>query len=246
MNFDVLMKRALKTLTENSSVILTGVAVAGTVTTAIFAGKGAYQHGVQEAVSGVAEDPKKRLKESYHHYIPAVASGTMTIACIVGIHSVNSRKQAALISAYSVLDKGFENYKEKVVETLGEKKEKDVRDEVAKEAIFQNPVGDQIVIGKGSQLCYETITGRYFMSDIENIRRAENDIRDTVYHDMSASLNEFFSKIGLPQALVGDQLGWSIDRRIEIDYSSHLTDDGRACLSIDYSGYPIPNYYRLG
>lgn len=260
MNFDVLMKRTLKTLTENSSVILTGVAVAGTITTSIFAAKGHADAKTYQIKSDaeynytVGYESRKsediELREYvglyWRHYVPAVASGTMTIACIIGIHSVNSRKQAALISAYSVLDKGFENYKEKVVETLGEKKEKDVRDEVAKEAIFQNPVGDQLVIGKGTQLCYETITGRYFMSDIETVRRAENDIRDTLHHDMSASLNVFFNKIDLPSTRAGDELGWSIDRPIQVDYSSHLTDDGRPCLSIDYIGAPHVNYYKLG
>ena len=54
--------------------------------------------------------------------------------------------------------------RKKVVEAVGEKKEKKIQDAVAKERIDSHPVGtSQIIItGKGSELCYDTVSGRYF------------------------------------------------------------------------------------
>lgn len=250
MNFDALMKRTLKTLADNSSVILTGAAVAGTVTTAIFAAKGhadAVSNEMPEDAEYQPKTHKEFVKVYWKHYIPAATCGAVTIACIIGIHTSNTRRQAALISAYSVVDKAFEDYREKVVETVGARQESDIRDEVAKTQIQENPVSNNQVhiTGSGEQLCYDSLTGRYFKSDIETIRKAQNDVNSQIINDMYCSQNEFYALIGLPPASVGEELGWTTSRMMDISFSTHLSDDGRPCLALNYIPSPVRNYWSV-
>lgn len=52
-------------------------------------------------------------------YIPAILLGTSTIACIFGAQILNQRQQAALMSAYALLDQSYKEYKNKVKEIYG-------------------------------------------------------------------------------------------------------------------------------
>lgn len=252
MSMQGLLRRTFQTLADNSSVLLTGAAVAGTVTTAIFSAKGHTEAVIENANASAqgrdhAEDGKEFIKRYWRCYIPAATSGAVTISCIIGIHSVNTRRQAALISAYSVVDKAFTDYREKVVETIGERQENKVKDEVAKKNLEENPVGDNevFITGTGEQLCYDSFTGRYFKSDIETIRKAQNDVNAQVINDMYCSQNEFYHKIGLAPAAIGEEFGWTTDRFMEINFSTHLSEDGRPCLSLEFIPGPIRNYWRV-
>ena len=63
---------------------------------------------------------------------------------------------------------------------------------------------------------------------------------------MYVSLNDFYDELGLKHTRLGDDLGWSIDDKlVDIEFSSHITDDGRPCLVVDYSVAPKRNFYKL-
>lgn len=242
------------TLVKRSPEILTGVGIAGMVATTVLAVK-----ATPKALDLIAraEDKKfdngngERLTKSevvkacWKCYIPAAVTGVSSVACLVGASSVNARRNAALAAAYTISDSALREYREKVVETIGEKKEKTVRDAVAKEKIEKDPVTNKevIVTEKGDTLCYDGIFGRYFKSDMESIKRAINKINRQIVCDMYVSLNEFYDELGLSHAPIGDDLGWNIDDgQIEIDFSSQLADDGTPCLVINYSVSPRYNY----
>lgn len=53
-------------------------------------------------------------------YIPAAISGTATIFCIFGANVLSKRQQAALTSAYALLNDSYNNYKDKLKELYGE------------------------------------------------------------------------------------------------------------------------------
>ena len=60
------------------------------------------------------------------------------------------------------------------------------------------------------------------------------------------SLNEFYEELGLSHTMIGDQLGWNIDKGlIELDFSSQIAEDGTPCLVIDYSIAPKYDFSRL-
>lgn len=173
----------------------------------------------------------------------------MSIACLVGASSVNLRRNAALATAYTLSESTLRDYQKKVVETIGEKKEQSVRDAVAKEKIEQTPVHTKEVIltGRGESLCYDSVSGRYFKSDMETIKKAENELDARLRNEMYVSLNEFYYEIGLePLRVIGEDLGWNIDSGyLDLNFSSQIASDGTPCLVLDYGVAPRYDFRNL-
>lgn len=99
---------------------------------------------------------------------------------------------------------------------------------------------------KGNTLCYDVVSGRYFRSDIDKIKKAENELNHRMISEMYISLNEFYYEVGLPRTSIGDELGWNIDGGlIGLEFSSQLAEDGTPCLVIDYGIAPRYEYEKL-
>lgn len=174
-------------------------------------------------------------------YIPAAVTGTVSIACLIGANSVNARRNAALATAYTLSESALKEYQEKVIETIGEKKEQAVRDALAKDKLEQNPVTNRevIITERGDTLCFDVVSGRYFKSDIEKLKKAVNELNRQMRDEMYISLNEFYYEIGLSGIGIGDDLGWNIDNGyIEPSFSSQLSENGTPCLVIGYHVEP--------
>lgn len=237
------------TLSKHSPEILTGVGIAGMITTTVLAVR-ATPKALKLIEEAKKEERKDKLtvvetvKVAWKPYIPVVVTGAASVACLVGASSVNLRRNAALATAYKLSETALTEYREKVVETIGEKKEKVVRDAVDKERIEKDPVTRHTVIstGQGKSLCYDYMSGRYFESSREIIERAENEFNKQIIHDLYgyASLNEFYDLIDLDHIGTGDDLGWNIHNLVDINFGSQLTDDGRPCIVISHNN--PPNY----
>ena len=239
-------------LSKKSPEILTGLGIAGMVTTTVLAVKATPK--VLQLIEAEKErkndelKPIDTIKVAWKPYIPALVTGTVSIACLVGASSVNARRNAALATAYQLSTTALADYKEKVVETIGEKKEQVIKDKVAQKKVEENPVSKSsiIVSDKGNTLCYDATVGRYFYSDIETIKKAANEMnRRMVLGEMYVSLNEFYTELGLPTTEIGDEIGWSVDTMIEPDLSSQIADDGRPCVVLSYMVAPCHEFKKL-
>lgn len=232
--------------TKHSPEILTGIGITGMIATTVMAVRATPKALllVEDKKKEVKEDkltPIETVKAVWICYIPAVITGTVSIACLIGANSVNARRNAALATAYTLSESALKEYQEKVVETIGEKKEQSVRDAIAKDKLEQNPVVNRevIITKKGDTLCFDVVSGRYFKSDIEGLKKAVNELNRRMRDEMYISLNEFYYEIGLERISIGDDLGWNIDNGyIEPSFSSQLSDDGTPCLVIGYSVEP--------
>ena len=228
---------------KNSPSILTGLGVAGAIGTAVLAGKtsiAAYKK--YEEVKD--KDVKEQVKEIAPLYFPVAIMCGVTVACIIGANHENLRRNAALAAAYAMSADDIREYRTKVEEKLGKKKSTDIRDEMALERITKNPPREDLVIatGNGDQLCYDSMSGRYFKSDMEAIRHAVNDLNQELTQNLRMSLNDFYYMLGLPEIVLGRELGWngaSIEGQLNVIFSSQLTPDGKPCLVIEYDVYPI-------
>ena len=165
---------------------------------------------------------------------------------LIGAGTVHSKRNAALATAYNLSTTALAEYKQKVIETVGEKKEQTIRDKVAEERINKEPANPSTIIvsGNGNTRCFDTITKRRFISDIETIKRIVNELnRKMVNGEDYISLNEFYYELGLDEVSIGDELGWNVVRGlIEIDYSAQLDTDGVPCIVIDYTVAPKRGY----
>lgn len=253
MNLSKVTTNLGKKLKKRSPEILTGIGIAGMIATTIMAVQATPKALIlieekKEELSVEELPVAEMVKTTWHCYIPTAVTGALSIACIVGASSVNARRNAALATAYTLSETAMREYKDKVIETIGEKKEQAVRDAIAKDKIEKNPVSkNEIVITKkGDTLCYDSISGRYFKSDIEKLRGAVNELNRQLLNEGSVSLNDFYYEIGLDNIKVGDDLGWDTrqDTLIELDFSSQLASDGTPCLVLDFAIAPTYDYYK--
>lgn len=242
---------------EHSPEILTGLGITGMLTTTILAVK-----ATPKAILILNEEECRRAKVAgppftiskrdvilltWKCYVPSTIICGASIGCLLGASSVSSKRNAALATAYSISESVLKDYQEKVIETIGEKKEQFIRDEIAKDEIQRNPVNEQTIIitNKGDTLCYDVISGRYFKTDIDKIKRIENELNCNMIREGYISLNDFYYEIGLESISVGNELGWNLDNgQIDLYFTSQLTPDNTPCLVINYRIEPKNNYSK--
>lgn len=244
-------KRVEKLAIDNSPTILTGLGVAGTVATAIFAARAAFisaeileMEARERRYKNQPFDLEDKVQMTWTLYIPAVGMGVTTIVCIISANRIGSKRAAAMAAAYSLSEKAFTEYKDKVVEKLGEKKEQAVRDEIQQDRVNRNPASEVIIVS-GDQLCYDSYSGRYFMCTVEYVKSAVNELNHRILSDNYASLSDFYHLLGLEPTSVSDEVGWNVDKLLEIRYTSTLATDGRPAIALEYRVEPIRGYFRL-
>ena len=252
-NVEALVKNAKTFMAKHSPEILTGVGIAGMITTTILAVK-ATPHALElvnekhdelypdDVEHEIAISPVDVVKSCWKCYIPAAITGTTSVACLVGAVSVSSRRTAALAAAYHLSESTLSEYKDKVIQTIGEKKEKAIHEKISEDRVEKNPItkNEVIITEKGETMFMEPLSKRYFKSDIELIRRAENTLNKQILTDISGyvSLNEFYDEIGLDRTDLGDDLGWNVDHTIDIDFDLIRTEDDKALWVIYYKNAP--------
>lgn len=253
-NLANLMSNTRQFVNKRSPEILTGIGIAGMITTTVLAVR-ATPKALQLIEEKKNEDwvdelsPLEVVKAAWKPYVPAAVTGIASVACLIGASSVNAKRNAALATAYKLSETALSEYREKVIETIGEKKEKTVRDKVAEERVKKNPVSksEVVVTNNGTTLCFDPISARYFKSSIDKIKRAENELNKQMLHDISGyvSLNDFYDELGLDHTSVGDDLGWNVDRLIDISFSSQLNDNGEPSVVLDYLVAPKYDFYKF-
>lgn len=258
MNKQVLTKFARNvqaTLSKHSPEILIGIGITGMLTTTVLAVKATpkalqLMEARKKELDAEKLTPVETVKTTWKCYVPAAVTGAVSIACLVGSHSVNARRNAALATAYKLSETAFAEYREKVVETIGEKKERTVRDKVAEEQVKNNPVTNTevIVTGKGQTLFYDPLSSRYFYSTVEKIRRAENKLNHdmiTDAFDTPVTVNDYYDELGLPNTATGDAMGWTVRSGIiDIYLSAQLLEDGsehdgEPCIVLSHNNPPV-------
>lgn len=183
-------------------------------------------------------DFKETVKTAWKAYIPTAGLEVAGVACVVSSLTKSHKDAAALSSVYALSETAFKDYRDQVVKSIGEKKEKEIRDTVAQQKVLTNPPKDIIMTGNGDQLCKDSFTGRYFESSVEKIQQAINELNDELLNgvDGSVTINDFYYRIGLEDVKNGDDIGWDygLYGLIKVDFDATLTPDKRPCLVVDF------------
>ena len=240
-----------RVLTKYSPGILTGIGITGMIGATFMAVKATpkalYLIETKKEEAEVEElTSVETIKTCWKCYIPATLTTVVSAACLIGASTVSAKRNAALATAYSISEAALREYQEKVVEVIGEKKEKAVRDAVAKDQIERDPVtkSEVVIIDSNSNtLCYEPLSGRYFKSTIDKIKKAEIKLDRQMIQEMYVSLNDFYWEIGLDGTDLGDKMGWNLSKGyMDLSFSSQLADDGTPCAVIVYGIPPVYDY----
>jgi hypothetical protein len=254
-------KHLEKLIQDNSPTILTAIAVVGTAATAWLTHK-----ATTESMQAIFEEEMKRetlskepttkmeeFKMTWKNYIPPVVVGSASIAAMICANRISARRAAALAAAYKLSEKNFKEYETKIKEKLGIKEEEKAKAEIAQDRMDKNPIDGRpvIIAGSGEVMCYDMPSDRYFKSNMESIRKAENDINQQVLSESYVPLSDFYRLIGLKPTRTSDEVGWSWtdedneETKLEIDYSTCMTNDSQPCIAINYQVGPIRGYKSI-
>lgn len=246
------VRKISNSLIKNSPTILTGFGVGGLISTVVMAVSATPKaieildeemfdrelNSLEKYGSPIQPLTKKEIISlTWKCYIPTVLMGAATIGCIIGANSIHLRRNAALVGLYSIAETTLKEYQAKVIETLGEKKEQLIKEEILQDRVINNPPKENqiIITGKGDTLCYDSLSGRYFKSDIEKIRRIQNDFNRSLISEMYKTLNEFYDELGLEGTELGRNMGWTTEfGLLDISFSAKLTPDNLPCIVLDY------------
>ena len=247
------VKSTKRSLVKHSPEILTGIGITGMVASTVLAVKATPKALmlIEEQKIKLDTDkltPIETVKAAWKPYIPAALTGVVSVSCIIGASTVNAKRNAALATAYTISEKALIKYRDKVIETIGEKKEKEIREKVAQDEVNKKPVSNSPVIltSKGNTLCMDYLSGRYFKSDLDVIRKVINELNREMTYQNYVSLDEFYNKLGLEPIKNSSRLGWNLDDGlIELELSTTLTDSDEPCIVIDYNISPKYDFDRL-
>lgn len=254
-SFKTLMNNTGKSIERHSPQIFLGVGIVGIGTSIVLAVKATPK--AMELIEQKKEEekiekltPVETVKTTWKCYIPTAVTTACTIMCLVKSNSEHTKRTAALATAYEFSRTALEQYKNKVVEVVGEKKAEKLKNEVAKEqveAVTKQNSSTIVMMNNDDVYCMDSLSGQVFSSNIDKIKKAENEINYTLLNESYTSLNTFYSLIGAETSRLGSELGWNIDfGKLEISYTTQISDDGKPCLVIEYNVLPRYEYWKMG
>lgn len=246
---------------KHSAGIVSGIAAAGVIATAIMAVK-----ATPKALK-LIEDKKKvsdkddltvkeTVKTAWKCYIPAAVIGVSTIACIFAANTLNKRQQALLTSAYVVVSNSYEEYKGKVKKIYGEEAHQRIMRELAVEKAQKVPIeaGSCFCnhtlgfddLDDEERLFYDAMGERYFTSTVTRVLEAEYHLNRNFTLGWIPSLNDFYDFLGLDNTDFGDTVGWTNSSGsyywIDFEHMKTEIDGGLECWIIESDVPPTPEF----
>ncbi len=187
------------------------------------------------------EDSKKDLTITYAQtgvklvklYAPAVALGALSITSIVAGHHILKKRNVALAAAYAVVDKGFKDYRGRVIERFGEELDKELRYNIkAKEIeeVVKNEDGTESIEKKvvnsieNGSIVGQSEYARFFdelcpdwQKDPEYnlmfLRRQQDYANEILKSKGHLFLNDVYVMLGIPKSQAGQVVGWIYDEK---------------------------------
>lgn len=164
-------------------------------------------------------------------YAPAVILGTVSITAILAGHNILRKRNVALAAAYATVDKGFKEYRGRVIERFGEELDKElkynikakdveevkVNEETGKEEITKQTVNvaDPNAYSDYARFFDDGCTGwtkdpEYNLMFLKDQQRYAND---RLQSKGSLFLNEVYDMLGIPRTKAGACVGWIFDEK---------------------------------
>ena len=237
-------------LKRNASTSLTCIGGAGVVGTAILAVKATPKalRVLEEAEKEKGEEltVAEKIVVAGPKFVPTIIIGAATVTCIFGANVLNKRKQAALVSAYALIDRSYNEYKDKLKELYGEEAHQNIVDSIAIEKAKDIHINSANVLTMCDTsleddysepvLFYDEYDNRYFEAPIEQVLLAEYHVNRNLVLRGYVPLNELYDFLGLEPTEYGSTVGWSVEDEfywIDFNHRKVLLDDTLECYIIE-------------
>lgn len=160
-------------------------------------------------------------------YAPTVGIGIISVACLTGSHHILMKRNMALTAAYGMLDRGFKEYRRRVIDEYGEDADRRFRydTEYRNHEYFDETDGQKRteVVRKVKQTNDYSIYARFFdescgdvWSSVPEYNRIFLHAQQNFANDMLRArghifLNEVYDSLGLERSKAGAVVGWVWD-----------------------------------
>ena len=203
---------------KHSPEILTGIGIGGFMTAIIFAVKATPKacELIEERKLDEGRDDLTKLEvvqTTWKCYVPTVATATAATACVVGAAKQNYKRNASLAAAYGLSQEALSIYRQKVIETLGEKKEAEIREKADRERLEKHQPERAFEFNPFPPDSLFEYEGDYFCSTWDKVREAVNDLGEEMLdnpHVPEVTENDFRSAVGMHCTSKGDRSGWNL------------------------------------
>lgn len=265
-------------LKKHSPEIFIAVGVVGTIASAVMACKSTTKlsdilEESKEQIDAIHEAPQKEeLKDKYDEdmmrkdltlvyfqtgvkvaklYAPAVILGTLSITSILASNNILRKRNVALAAAYATVDKGFKEYRERVVERYGEQVDYELTHNIKTKEITETVVdekGKEKQVKKTVEVADPTVTNEYvkyftrtnpYWDDTPDyvemfLRAQQNYANDRLKIEKALTLNDVYDSLGFQKTKAGMVVGWVLDENNE---------DGDNFIEFHVHKVYIPNEY---
>ena len=182
------------------------------------------------------EDAQKDLTINYVQtgvkiaklYAPSVALGVLSVGCLLGSHNVMQKRNAALSAAYLTVDKSFKEYKQRVIDRVGEEVEKEIRYGIKAEEVAETVVdedGNETTVTETVKMMNPTLYSDYarffdeaspcWQKDPEYnlmfLRAQQQYANDLLRAKGRLFLNDVYDMLGIEKTKAGQIVGWVYD-----------------------------------
>jgi hypothetical protein len=151
-------------------------------------------------------------------YTPAIVVGGISIAALTSSHNILNKRNAALTAAYAALDRGFSEYRARVVEKYGEEQDRNFRYGTQQVEILDPETNKRKIVtrvGPGEPSIY----ARFFDSNSSSwnkepeynlvfLQCQQNYANDLLQSRGHVFLNEVYDMLGIPRSKAGAVVGW--------------------------------------
>lgn len=237
------MSRFTNYVSRNKAGILIGVGIGSMIVSTI----SAFRFGTmaKEALDERKEELNtdklsavETIKTAGPYIAPTLLLEIIGICCVLSGNQVHINKETAAMAACAASEAAFRNYRDQTRQLVGEKKEKDIREAVAKNVIEEHPVGTNVLVtGNGECLCFDDVANQYFRSSKTAIEKVINNLNFEMMEGRTTiTINDYCLALGLDSVLLGDDIGWSVDSSgiINPDMIAQIRKD-EPCLVITHS-----------
>lgn len=190
-------------LKKHAPTILTVFGVSGSIGSVVLAVK-----ATPKAMKLIDERKKDDKKEKltvietvdtcWKVYTPAAISLVTAVGCIIGANCLNLKAQATLLGLYSAQEGLLQDYKKKVIESVGPEKAKEIQREITQERIDGLGRTIELVPLRPNEFPFiDDLTGQIFSSTKEKMETVELQVRDLIRSDQSCSVNDYLQLAGM-------------------------------------------------
>lgn len=187
------------------------------------------------------EDGKKDLAIVYAQtglkfaklYGPSVLLGAASIGCILASHNIISKRNVALAAAYTTVDRGFKDYRSRVVERFGKELDKELKYNIKAQEIEETVTdkkGKEKTVTKTIEVAdpnYYSDYARFFDEgclgweknpemNLYFVKQVQNWANDKLKAQGYLFLNDVYEALGIPKTSAGQVVGWIYDETCPI------------------------------